>query len=453
MTKHSKFLIGVALTTLLVAGCSQDTPESVTLDLTPQGDEHFLDFASIGNSLTAGFMDGGLVYNGQVNSYPQLMASAMGFTSEDYMQPLIAFPGIGSTDSGDPATVAGVLHFDGAGISLAGTTPLVDVQSTLLMASLWPVPYNNLGVPGATTYDVGHALDSATSQSVGNSYFDFVLRNSAFPDVTMLEQAIALGPKVVTCWIGNNDILGGATSGAPEVGTNITPTATFAGMYTALLDDLTAGVAALRGYEPLVVVGNIPSIANTPYFVPAALFHQLAGATIPFEESDVEFVRFPALSYMAAEGTLPLPASYTLSSAEATVVNTAVTEYNAAIAAEVAARDNVVLFDANYLLSTLDSSSTGAHFMVLVGGGLDVATAAATTYFSLDGIHPNNRGYALVANGMIEVINEALGTEMATIPMEAITWDPTYGMLVGKALGDGPLLTPEAAAAMDALFR
>lgn len=452
MTKLNKILIGVALTALLATGCSQDTPQSLPLDYTLNGAEYFQDFAAIGNSLTAGFMDGGLVMNGQVNSYPQLLASAMGFTQETWMQPLIAFPGVGSTNTGDPSLVAGVLRFDGAGISLAGTTPLADVQSTLLLAALWPVPYNNLGVPGATTYDVAHALNSATSQSPGNAYFDFVLRNSVFPDLAMVEQAIVLGPKIVTVWIGNNDILGGAMSGTPVVGGNITPTASFAAMYTALLDQLIDGIEARHGYTPLVVVGNIPSIANAPYFVPKALFDMLAGGAIPTVEADPVFVRFPALSYLGGGGALPLPAEYTLTAAEVDVVNTAVTEFNAAIADEVAARDDVVLYDANAVLAGLDPMTEGAHFIALVGGGLDVATAAATTYFSLDGIHPNNRGYALVANGMIDAINAALDTELPQFPLAAFTWDPTYGIPL-KSASDGPLLSPAAAAAMDAVFR
>ncbi len=452
MTKLNKILIGVALTALLFSGCSQDTPQSVTLDYTLYGAEHFQDFACIGNSLTAGYMDGGLVMNGQVNSFPQLLAASFGFTQENWMQPMINFPGIGTSDTGDPSLVAGVLRFDGASVSLAGVTPLADVQATLLAAALWPVPYNNLGVPGATTLDVTNALDSSTSQVPGNSYFDFILRNPTFGNVNMADQAIALGPKIMTCWIGNNDILGGATSGTPVIGVTITPPAAFAVMYTALLDRLTDGVETRHGYTPLIVVGNVPSIANAPYFVPKALFDVMAGGAIPTVEEAV-YVRFPALSYLGAGGPLPLPAEYTLTQAEVDEVGTAVTEYNAAIAAEVAARDNVVLYDANAVLAGLDPNTEGAHFLALLGGGLDVATAAATTYFSLDGIHPNNRGYALVANGMIDVINAELGTDVPQIPLAAITWDPFYGIAPTKALGDGPLLTPEAAAAMDAVFR
>jgi len=451
MTKFTKTLLGgVTLLALLAAGCSLDTPDPVTLDYTLEGAEYFESYAAIGNSLTAGFMDGGLVMNGQVNSYPQLLASVLGAKSFTFQQPLIAFPGIGSSTPSDPANAAGVLHFDGAGISIVGETPLVDVQSNLLLAMLYPVPYNNLGVPGATTWDVSNALDSSTSQSPGNSYFDFILRNPTLGNVNMIDQAIALGPKLVTCWIGNNDILGGATSGEPVVGVSVTPTANFTAMFEAILDDLTDGVEGRHGHTPAIFVGNVPSIASAPYFVPKALFDVMAGNPIPCDE-DAVFVRFPALSYLAAGGPVPLPEEWTLDAAEVGVVDTAVTEYNAAIAAAVAARDNVWLYDANAVLAGLDPNTAAAHFLALVGT-VGIETAAATTYFSLDGIHPNNRGYGLVANGFIDAINAALGTTLPQIDIGALIWDPTYGQLTPPAKRDG-LITPEAASAMDAIFR
>jgi len=457
MTKLNKILIGVALTALLGAGCSLDTPAPADLAEVPQptGEGYFASYAAIGNSLTAGFMDAGLVMNGQVNSYPQLLASVVGAKAISFVQPMIAFPGIGSSDTGDPLQVAGVLHFDGAGLSLAGVTPLADVQEELLLAAEWPIPYNNLGVPGATTLDVSAALGSTTSQSPGNAFFDFILRNPTFGDVVMRDQAIALGPTLLTCWIGNNDILGGATSGEPEVGVNVTPTAAFTAMYTALLDDVTDGIMTRYGYEPAIFVGNIPDISSAPYFVPKALFDVMATGDpptpIPTVEVDPVYVLFPALSYLAGGGLPPLPEEYTLDAAEVAVVNTAVAEFNAAIDDAVAARDNVWLYDANAELADIAGTPAASHFLALVGT-LGVETAAATTYFSLDGIHPNNRGYGLVANGFIDVINDALDTSLPEIDLGGLTWDPTYG-LVTKSWGDGPLVTPEAARAMDAVFR
>jgi hypothetical protein len=79
------------------------------------------------------------------------------------------------------------------------------------------------------------------------------------------------------------------------------------------------------------------------------------------------------------------------------------------------------------------------------------AAAAATTYFSLDGIHPNNRGYGHVANGFIATINEALDASIPSLDLAGLIWDPTYGVpMNGKTTA---VLSPEAARAMDAIFR
>ena len=459
MTRAKIPAAAVVLLALLATGCGVDTPAPVELTYEqPTGEAIFANYVAIGNSLTAGFMDGGLVMNGQVNSYPQLIASALGYPAGSFMQPLIAFPGIGSTDAGE-GYAAGVLRFDGASLSLAGRTPLADVQSTLLLAARLPVAYQNLGVPGATLWDGMNATSSANSQSPGNSYFDFILRSSVFGDVVMCDQAASLEPTLVTCWLGNNDALGGAASGEPVLGVNVTPPAAFAVMYEALLDRVTDTVLTHTGIAPVIITANVPDIASTPYFMPKALFRAMAGLPGPdmlpdadlFTEADAVYVRFPALSYLAAAGMagLPLPEAYTLDVAETAIVQDAVTGFNAAIAAAVDEREYVHLYDAHAALAGL-TAGQATHFLALEAQyGADIA--AATTYFSLDGIHPNNRGYGHVANGFIATINEALGTSVPSIDLADLTWDPTYGIPIDEKAAAG--LSPEAARAMDAIFR
>ena len=445
-------MILTALSAFMVAGCGTDDPGVVTLDpVEYEGDGYFAHYTAIGNSLTAGYMDAGLMIAGQSGSFPALIAGQLGIG--DFVQPLIASPGIGSTDTGDPATVAGVLHWDGSSITLLGTTPLADVQSQLLLAVLNPTPYGNMGVPGATTLDVTGALDSSTSQSPGNSYFDFILRNPNMGNLDMLEQAVNQGPSLVTVWIGNNDILGGATGGDPVVGVNITPPATFAAMFENVIAGVYAGVLAKNGGLPLVLVANIPDIAQIPYFMPKALFDQVATegmGSIPTIEDNVQMVLFPALSYLAGGGLPPLPSKYTLTAAEAAAVSAAVDGYNDAIAQTAAAHGARVVDTKQLLIDIQDGDYaplSGSHFII-----------DTNTMLSLDGIHPNNPGYGLVANAFIAEINAALESELAepvpSVDVGGLAWDPTYGAGAGKAAdAAGPLVTPEAAAAMGAIFR
>ena len=87
----------------------------------------------------------------------------------------------------------------------------------------------------------------------------------------------------------------------------------------------------------------------------------------------------------------------------------------------------------------------------------DTPTAAGMTAFSLDGVHPNNKGYGHVANGFIDVINGLDGTSIPQVDVGTLTWDPTYGVTSpAPTSADQPRkisVTPEAAAAMGAIFR
>jgi hypothetical protein len=402
----------------------------------------FANYIAIGNSLTSGYMDGGLHIAGQTTSYPQLIADALGYQADSFSQPMVASPGIGSS-AAPPGYVAGVFYFNGSGIGLLGLTPIVEVPSLLLNVT-WPVPYSNLGVPGATTSDVLNCTSSANSQVPGNPYFDIILRNSYFDDLTMTEQAISRGPTLVTCWIGNNDILNGATSGEPMVGVNITPTAEFSVMFETILDRTAEQVMTEFGWAPVMITANIPSISNVPYFIPVELFEVMIGSPYPYEENPV-YVLFPALSYVAG-GQPPLPSYLTLDEGEVAVIEGMIAEYNAVIASASAQR-SIMLYDVHLEMAEF-SPSQKAHLFTLLGSGMDMVTAAETTEFSLDGIHPNNHGYANLAQGFLNQINSEFGTSFE-VPTDLV-WDPTYGVPVTEM--DSPQVTSEAAQAMTNLF-
>ncbi|MEZ4389210.1 MAG: GDSL-type esterase/lipase family protein [Candidatus Krumholzibacteriia bacterium] len=432
-------LVAMALLGLALTGCSPDDPTHPIPEIArPDGPAALARYVAIGNSLTAGFMDGGLSIVGQLSSYPAQIAGQLGESPAPgsdpwFSQPLIALPGVGSSTPSTPANAAGVLHWNGASISVLDETPLIDLQANLLLASLYPTPYRNLGVPGATTLDVTAALNSSTSQSPGNRYFDLILRNPTFGDVNMLDQAIAQGPTLVSVWIGNNDVLGGATGGQPELGVNVTPPAEFETMLDGIITTLVTGVEDRFLVTPHLVVGNIPSITSVPYFMPKALFDQITTGGLgsyPTDEDDVAYVRFPALAI--ADGS-PLDATWTLTADEVQVVEAAVAGYNAAIAA-LADEHGFTVADLHALLGGLDAASR-THFQVLVGGGMTVSAAAAATAFSLDGIHPNSRGYSLVANAFIEAINTELGLSGADAVsyVDEAAWDPTYASYAGKS--------------------
>jgi lysophospholipase L1-like esterase len=374
-------------------------------------------YVAVGNSLTSGFQSAGLRGDWQEASYPALIADAMG--SDDFQLPLIDTPGIGTrTVNGRPATP---LMLEGNAITVK---PLTRPIGEMLLNYALPRPYNNLGVPGATTLDFLRAYNQATAQDPTNAYFNMILRAEMFQNATMLRQAIRLRPKVMTLWLGSNDILGGVTSGTVVEGSTVTPVA----VYTALMD--LALDTLLRETKADIFIANIPSIVTIPYVttVPKVVIDAnfqpvlINGSPVPLltQESNVKYVLFPALAAfqrgigipaaLGGAGT-PLPGDLTLTEAEAAIADRLTDGYNAYLKRK-ACNSRLTLVDINQLL--LDVKNGNIPGLTSTHPLLDPAGTA----FSLDGIHPNTRGYRFVANRFIEAINGALHKKFPKVPTD-----------------------------------
>ncbi|MCP3907351.1 MAG: hypothetical protein GY712_04970, partial [Oceanicoccus sp.] len=204
---------------LVFFGCSLDTPSEEATVLST-GDANFASYAALGNSLTAGYQSGALTEKHQQYSYVNLIAQQAGVTT--FQQPLIGFPGIGTYSAAgagiieltfldNPSSPGSPLLTPAPYASYPDFNPLAPYASADVMN--YAAPYNNLGVPGALLVDLLQATNAATSASGANTMFDVILRNAnpAFGNTTAIQQAALLTPTFVTCWIGNNDVLGYAT--------------------------------------------------------------------------------------------------------------------------------------------------------------------------------------------------------------------------------------------------
>jgi len=489
---YASIVMMALLLALLLAGCSLEAPSDPTGQVNDPGPaDASTPFVAIGNSLTAGYMDSGLMKAGQANSYPMLLATQMGLNKDTFTQPWVDPPGLGSTNVG-AGFKAGVLRYNGTGLEPLGITPEDEVFG-LLAAVAQPTQYHNLGVPGAVIHDAMNAYDQ--DSSVGDiPFFDFINRASLFGNITvppsagpppspgyetasMFRQTIAKGPALVSVWIGNNDALGGAFSGSPVLGVNVTDPAVFAAEFRALLHSLAGGLAQRNGFPPKIVVtytlGN-----DLPYFIPKGLFEDIIGGGWPWgyeEGAEVELVNFPTLSWVkdpANQGS-PIPGTAsptnggaaTLTTAEVTILVDAGTAYNAAmetVVAEVNAGGMAlcVTFNARELVANWTPEQK-THFLFMMPPDRlptpeEIAGTANVTLFSLDGVHPNNRGYGHIANGFIETINTAWPEEydIPLVNVDGLSWDPTYGVPISKMAADaGWEITTEAAQAMGSIFR
>ncbi len=434
---------------IMVAGltiffsCSSDEPTQPVEDT---GLPVLNKMVAIGNSLTAGVQSGGLVDDFQLNSYPYLIAQQMG-KSADFQQPLIAKPGVGEIDS-STGMAYGPLKFENNLIVRGDPVPGgVGGLQALLTNALLPRAYDNLGLPGADLNDILNAT--------GGGLYDAILRNPFFGNTTALQQARSLNPSLILLWAGNNDILGAALDGGnPAL---ITPLADFRSRYVSMLDEL----SGIRDSSVVIIAANIPNVSDIAYVnlldgvvyrpvpvlgignpVPVVfdfdfqpvLFDCTTTLYLPLltEETEIAHVLLPFLSEYLESGLgipdsaamvglglnetqagdlvqairaagLPvsgraIPGSLTITSAEEAIIETAVSSYNLAIR-EITQQRNIPMIDANAKLNELNVAGLDGYT------GKFVLFDAANTAFSLDGVHPNNGGYAIVANAFIDKLN------------------------------------------------
>lgn len=262
MIKNFKWLLLVSLT---FVACNSDEEVVTVVDSSDglaltAGSADFSKFVSLGNSLTAGYSDGALFVEGQNSSYTNIMAQRFATVGGGAFKiPFMAdniggFKVNGTVFSGARMASTG----GGAPTAVAGT-PSTEILTSIASGG----PYNNCGVPGAKSFHLlSPTYGSAAGIALGtaNPYY---VRFAPNGTTSVLTYAMSQSPTFFSLWIGNNDVLGYATTGGD--GTNpITPSAGPAGVgfdatYDALVNTLTSGGA--KG-----VVSNIPYVNTVPFF-------------------------------------------------------------------------------------------------------------------------------------------------------------------------------------------
>jgi lysophospholipase L1-like esterase len=387
----------------------------------------------IGDSLSAGFMNGSLLDSQQPNGWASLVAKQANFS---LALPLIASPGVPAVlqlvSPGPPPVIQQAF-----GISLGRTNPITQ-------------PYD-LAVPGHMLNDVINTAPVLVPTSDEEVITNLVLGLPLGDTKSQMNEAIALNPTAIFVWAGNDDALQADESGSPS---SMTPVATFAQEFTQLLSTLHSQTKAT------LIVGNIPDVTEIPYLTPAATVIAtvatdtgLSQAQVAAElgiangdlvnatgESEVE----TAIGQIKQGKTpTPLTASGFLTAAAVAQVQATVNAYNSAITQEVTAVGGI-LVDIHSYFQTLQSGITINNYKATTGflGGL----------FSLDGVHPTNTGYALIANQYIDTLNSTANTNIAQVNVSTVAAaDPLFGLNVTPGEGVGiPLV---AARRTDALIK
>lgn len=269
MKNYIKYLAFLAFGLL---ACEPEFDESIQEnEVYTAGEADFSNYVAVGNSLTAGYADNALYVKGQKNSYPNILSGQFALVGGgEFNQPLMADNLGGLKLNGNQITNNRLVLSSNAGEPVIPPKPIAGDPQTEITNKL-SGPFNNMGVPGAKSFHLvapGYGNVAGVPTGQANPFF---ARFSTSETATMLGDAVAQNPSFFSLWIGNNDILGYATSGGTGVdqtgnldpstyGSNdITDPNVFAGVYSQLIEGLTA--SATGG-----VVYNIPNVTDIPFF-------------------------------------------------------------------------------------------------------------------------------------------------------------------------------------------
>ncbi|MCU4189997.1 G-D-S-L family lipolytic protein [Flavobacterium sp. HXWNR29] len=457
------------------ASCEPEFENEVGANYTA-GDADFTTYVAVGNSLTAGYMDGTVYKSGQANSFPNLLAQQFAlvgggtFTQPSFEEDVNNLGGF----AGVPNSTRRIIDASTGTVENIAGTPTITTTSQA-------TAYNNMGVPGAKSFHLGFP-----GYGTLNPYF---ARHATSPTATVIGDAMSKNPTFFTNWIGANDVLSYATNGGAQAdgttpaadhnltgnmnpatyGSNdITNSGVFASVYSTLINTLTSGGA--KG-----VVATVPSVTSIPYFTtvpykPVPLDNTFAtqlnsayaayngGLDVAFSnglitnaerlqrkvvfvagknpvvivDSDLtnlsglglpsyrmttsqDLIVLPASSFIGTTVggdplmingvSVPLANKWVLTANEKAKVASATAAYNNTIVS-IASANDLAVADMNSIMNQLVNGLQIETGQIYTANYFSGVATENKVLFSLDGVHPNARGYAVIANEIIKVINE-----------------------------------------------
>ena len=479
--KNLKYLF-LSMTLIVFNSCEEEDdsiPYTEQFVEITSGSADFTNMVSIGASITAGVTDGSLFFEGQRNSYPNIMAGVMSQSIDNtspanFTQPYID-DNIGGLLFGGVQIAGPRLFFNGAGpqsLGDLGATPTTELLNSV------PGPYSNMGVGGLQAIHAiapGYGNIAGVATGTANPY---AVRVMSSPGSSIVQDVLAQSPTFVSLWSGGNDALGYATSGGTGTltssadfdfafGTTMGALAQIPGGIVANVPDVTAiaylntipynavpldaatadllngGFAAYNGGLAVAQAFGLISAdevaARTVFYAPgqnAMLMEDedltdLSALGLPSWRQTTmnDKIVLPAIGLIGTTVggdptqingvSVPLADNIVLSANEIAETQARTAEFNATIEA-LTSQAGWAYFDSNALLN--QAVSTGVAFDDylmngdLVFGGL----------FSLDGVHPTARGNALIANKMMEAIDAHYGSNLSDAAVKAGDYPTNY---------------------------
>ena len=424
MKKLNYTLIFIAVLTSL--SCTKTQFDEYEIN---NGNANFSRYISIGDSYTQGLQDGGLHNEDhqQSSSYPAIIAGQMGTS---FLQPMVTGAGSGymhleyrdgeievikAYDYQETNNDPNAIGYDPSFLTWANTA----------------IKYNNLAVGGLNVRNIINITPAEYIYFAGGStpaslswnaqpgepitpYGRFLDWGTSSNEKDYIEHVHESGATFFTNWLGVNDALSWAKEGGDDLsGAGIqTSTTEFRLNYDSLL-------TSLNNLGAQGICANIPDLLEFPFFTTITL--DLLAKDIWIKEgADTTIIRKATnsdLILLTAKGELednkretqsnPLSHEVVLDVDEIAMIDNHINSLNAEISASAAAHGYSVIDMRSYMLNL----TSGMTF-----DGIDFSTKFIEGgAFSLDGLHPNSKGYAIIANEFIRGINASYGSELRPV--------------------------------------
>ncbi len=395
-------------------------------------------YVALGDSITSGYTDGALSYYGQQNAYPKLIAKQFKLIGGgDFKQPLIKPDSVGVGFSGNSRLILEEKMGNKFLSYLAEKGDLSAFSENIYSSQ---GPFNNLGVPAAKTTSLLMSGLGNVINGTGN-YNPYFTRMASDPEhASVISDALLMNPTFFSLFIGSNDVfrfaLSGGTSdsitpikGEPGIGFNLS--------IRAIVNALTANGA--KG-----AIANIPDLNSIPFFtvIPynglelnlrsiLTLNTKYGSSGLSFQQGKNPFVIYDPTTNppeirqirkgeliicdilldsdkeLFLKGLSPIPKKYVLTKPEVEKVESAIQDYNIIIRS-VAKEKGLAFVDVNAMMHEEKIKNTYNPETLNL-------TYKRGSAFSLDGLHPNAFGQALLANEFIKAINATHGMDVPLV--------------------------------------
>ena len=370
---------------------------SITAALYGEKKPDFSRFVVAGDSLSAGYQNSQLIESGQVHGYANVIATQADVSLH---LPLLHFPGYPQISIDQNYAVV-------TGLSQTPFDALRNKPQTLDFAVPGFTVGALVGLPPFCNPDPLNPIAVMAAEILNP-------KCSTNPP-TELEKAAALKPTTAILWIGSNDALFSILFGGPPTPLEDSATPGFRTLYHAAASKM----ASVSGH---LVVANIPDVTRTAYLTSVPKLAAILGQSVLGVETVLGLQQDDMVTPYAFQAILAMGKSFTYLPDSAppapgaspvpivirkdtlSDIRDAVIAYNAVIAHE-AADNRATLVDIYSLIN--DLAAHGAWV-----DGQKLTTGFMGGLFSLDGVHPTNTGYAIIANEFIKTMNSFLRTNI-----------------------------------------